>query len=142
MINIDAPVIAEESRVTVQVRGLSLTVSREKSLLKKVKGKEGREKRILWNVSCDFRPGKLTAVMGSSGAGKTSLLKLVAGDNPELSNQAGCVLMNGQPASAQEIKNVSAFVFHDDVLLPTMTAKGSNRDGGKAKGQDAPVDGS
>ena len=89
---INTPALAEENRVTVQVRGLSLTVPHKKSLMEKVKGKEVKEKKILSNVSCDFRPGRLTAVMGSSGAGKTSLLKMVAGDKPKRSNQYGICL--------------------------------------------------
>ena len=129
------PALPEENRVTVQVRGLSLTVSHKKSMMEKVEG-EGRSRKrgSLENVSCDFRPGRLTAVMGSSGAGKTSLLKLVAGDRPKRSNHSGQVLINGQSASPQEIKKLSGFVFQDDVLLPTMTAREAIVDGSKAKG--------
>ena len=137
---VNTPALAEENRVTVQVRGLSLTVLHKKSLMEKVKGKEVKEKKILSNVSCDFRPGRLTAVMGSSGAGKTSLLKLVAGDKPKRSNNTGHVLVNGQSASAQEIKKLSGFVFQDDVLLPTMTTKEAIEMAAKLKGQDASVD--
>lgn len=134
------PALTEAERVTVQVRGLSLMVPHKKSLMEKVKGREGKEKRILWNVSCDFKPGRLTAVMGSSGAGKTSLLKLVAGDKPKRSSHTGHVLVNGQSTSAQEIKKLSGFVFQDDVLLPTMTAKEAIVMAARLKGQDTSVD--
>ena len=141
---INTPSLAEENRVTVQVRGVSLTVPYKKSMLEKIKGKgkrkEGKERRILWNVSCDFKPGRLTAVMGVSGAGKTRLLKMVAGDTPEGSIQTGYVLINGQPASAEEIKEISGFVFQDDVLLPTMTAREAIAMAAKLKGQDASVE--
>lgn len=36
-------------------------------------------KTILRNVSGDFRPGELTAIMGASGAGKTTLMDILAG---------------------------------------------------------------
>lgn len=36
-----------------------------------------REKHILTSVTARFRPGHLTAIMGASGAGKTSLLNIL-----------------------------------------------------------------
>jgi ABC-type transport system involved in cytochrome bd biosynthesis fused ATPase/permease subunit len=39
-----------------------------------------QQKTIINGVTAAFRPGRLTAVMGASGAGKTSLLSLLAGE--------------------------------------------------------------
>ena len=38
--------------------------------------------QILWGVSLEARPGAVTAVMGTNGVGKTSLLRAIAGRHP------------------------------------------------------------
>ncbi len=38
--------------------------------------------QILWGVSLDARAGAVTAVMGTNGVGKTSLLRAIAGRHP------------------------------------------------------------
>jgi branched-chain amino acid transport system ATP-binding protein len=37
------------------------------------------EVQILWNVSLELQPGKLTSLVGSNGSGKTTLLRAVTG---------------------------------------------------------------
>ncbi|MDX2972660.1 ABC transporter ATP-binding protein [Kribbella solani] len=44
--------------------------------------------RVLWDVELTVRPGKLTAVLGRNGAGKTSLLDAVSGLLPAVSSGA------------------------------------------------------
>ncbi|KAI9224037.1 P-loop containing nucleoside triphosphate hydrolase protein [Blastocladiella britannica] len=79
-------------------------------------------KPVLRGVSCVFPAGKLTAILGASGAGKTSLLNVIAGEVKKGSIQ-GKMLLNGQPSTGAEIKRVSAFVQQDDVILGTMTVR-------------------
>ncbi|HNH34672.1 MAG TPA: ABC transporter ATP-binding protein [Rhodocyclaceae bacterium] len=45
------------------------------------------------NVSCDFRPGTLTAIVGPNGAGKTTYFNLISGQLPAT---AGTVRLRGQ----------------------------------------------
>ena len=45
---------------------------------------QSQQKTIINGVTASFKPGRLTAVMGASGAGKTSLLSLLAGINKQL----------------------------------------------------------
>jgi len=60
--------------------------------------------------------------MGSSGAGKTSLLDVIAGNL--LGGQiSGRIIVNGEDFGGKKIKEISGFVFQDDVLLPTMTVR-------------------
>ena len=40
---------------------------------------EGTEKRVLKNISMEFEPGKVYAIMGKSGAGKSTVLSLISG---------------------------------------------------------------
>ena len=49
--------------------------------------------QILWGVSLDARAGAVTAVMGTNGVGKTSLLRAIAGRHPY---SGGTITLNGQ----------------------------------------------
>lgn len=76
-------------------------------------------------VSGFANPGELTVIMGSSGAGKTSLLNIIAG---RIKNQAntkisGLVSANGKPISTIDFKKYCAFVRQEDLLLPFLTVK-------------------
>lgn len=54
-------------------------------------------KRILKEMSATFEPGTITAIMGSSGAGKTSLLNVLAGRAQ--GKIGGSITINGSPIS-------------------------------------------
>ncbi|KAJ3104802.1 ATP-binding cassette sub- G member 1 [Phlyctochytrium planicorne] len=86
------------------------------------KKKVKKEKSILKNVSGFFRPGRITAIMGASGAGKTSFLNVIAGE-AKLGSVSGDILVNGQPVTGKGIKQISGFIFQDDVILATMTVR-------------------
>jgi hypothetical protein len=58
--------------------------------------KSGRELHLLDAVFGVFRPKTMTALMGSSGAGKTTLMDVLA-SRKTTGRVAGCVLVNGQP---------------------------------------------
>ena len=66
------------------------------------------EKTVLDNFSYDFEDGKITAIMGESGIGKTTLLNIIAGiDNEQF-----------------DIENkTKSFVFQNDRLLPNLTVE-------------------
>lgn len=83
------------------------------------------EKTILKNVSGVFRFKRFTAIMGASGAGKTSLLSQIAGQLPRNNTKTrGRICIRGYPSDANDvIKNISGFVFQDDVILGTMTVE-------------------
>lgn len=52
------------------------------------------QSQILNGVSLTVNPGQVTAVMGTNGVGKTSLLKAIAGRHPYF---GGTLTLNGQP---------------------------------------------
>jgi ATP-binding cassette subfamily G (WHITE) protein 1 len=89
--------------------------------------KKAKEKSILTQVNGLFRAGRLTAVMGASGAGKTSLLNILAAVTSVSgkSRMEGIIRINGQTIAEHGIKmkNVSGYVHQDDVLLDTMTVR-------------------
>lgn len=81
---------AQEDRgsngVTVECKKLTLKV-------------DGRSQPVLKNVSVAFPAGTLTVIMGPSGSGKSSLIRLILGAC-NLSQVSGELLVNGQPHDA------------------------------------------
>ena len=56
------------------------------------------ERPILSGLQMDFPRGKVVAVMGGSGSGKTTILRLIGG---QLEAQAGSIVVDGNPVDAQ-----------------------------------------
>ncbi|KAI9354338.1 hypothetical protein DFJ73DRAFT_827456 [Zopfochytrium polystomum] len=119
----------ERDKMEVVFRDLCYGVSK-KAKITRIDPATGRmktenvmqERRILRNVSGVFRPGRLTAIMGSSGAGKTSLLNIIAGE-VTTGVVSGKILVNGTPVSGHDIRELSGYVHQDDVIMGTMTVR-------------------
>ncbi|KCV72529.1 hypothetical protein H696_00121 [Fonticula alba] len=77
-------------------------------------GKTARQRRILHGVTGVAGAGEMMAIMGSSGAGKTSLLNILAGRTRRFN---GMVIVNGRACDAEKLQSVSAYVMQDDLLL-------------------------
>eukprot|EP00456_Euglypha_rotunda_P056406 TRINITY_DN46359_c0_g1_i1.p1 TRINITY_DN46359_c0_g1~~TRINITY_DN46359_c0_g1_i1.p1 ORF type:complete len:209 (+),score=31.41 TRINITY_DN46359_c0_g1_i1:143-769(+) len=91
-------------------------------------GKGSEEKTILKGLDGVFESGRLTAILGASGSGKTSLLNLIAGQLsmlPESSQIGGEVLVNGQTHQLGDdfLSQISGYVQQDDIILDTMTVR-------------------
>ncbi len=84
--------------------------------------KKKETKQILNGISGEVQPGQLCAIMGSSGAGKSSLLNLLAGrfNQGELQGQ---ILVNGMPRDPKKFIQQVAYVEQDDLLFSMMTVK-------------------
>ena len=78
------------------------------------------KKVILNNVSGHANSGTVTAIMGSSGGGKTSLLNALAGRLARGGNLYGEITINGVPI---DDTFRAAYVQQDDLLFPTMTVR-------------------
>jgi urea transport system ATP-binding protein len=52
------------------------------------------QSQILHGIDLTARPGQVTAVMGTNGVGKTSLLKAISGRHPY---GAGTITLDGKP---------------------------------------------
>ena len=81
----------------------------------------GKPKEILRGVSGHFRPGKLTAILGPSGAGKTSLLNILAGQIT--SNLQGCITVNGVKKTSQALQKQCCYIPQEFALTPLLTVK-------------------
>ena len=78
------------------------------------------EKVLLSGVTAHIQPGRLTAIMGPSGAGKTVLLSTILGKLPENWKSSGSLLVNGLP-SIKEFRHIVGYVPQDDVVHRELT---------------------
>ena len=83
-------------RIEIQHAALSLDLVRPTLQLQEVSKRFGRN-RVLDRVSVEFRPGRVSAVLGPNAAGKSTALKVVLG---LVRPDSGRVLVNGIPAGA------------------------------------------
>ncbi|KCV67838.1 hypothetical protein, variant [Fonticula alba] len=81
--------------------------------------RSGEEKVILDRVSGMALPGRVLAIMGPSGGGKTSLLDAVSGRLPGIKGQ---VLVNGAPLP-KNFRRVSSYVMQDDLMFTTLSPR-------------------
>lgn len=77
-------------------------------------------KRILSGVQGIALPGQIMAIMGASGAGKTTFLDLLARKNKRGVTE-GNFYVNGERVLDNEYRSVIGFVDQDDTMLPTLT---------------------
>ena len=118
--------LREVDPVSVRLERLSVSVDESpnafsKLFKKDVRKEGGRSKKILDDISAQCESGTLTAIIGGSGSGKTSLLNQMSGrmKGSRLS-VSGRTLFNG---SADTSRIQSGFVIQQDILLPTLTVR-------------------
>lgn len=82
------------------------------------------KRNVLKNVNAELEAGKMYAILGSSGCGKTTLLSLLGGlDSP----QSGQILYNGEDIEktglAAHRKNHVTFIFQSYNLIDYLTPR-------------------
>ena len=77
-------------------------------------------KHILSDIQGVVHPGELLAIMGASGAGKTTFLDILARKNKR-GHAQGEFFINGEKVADDDFRSVIGFVDQDDTLLPTLT---------------------
>ncbi|TVU30561.1 hypothetical protein EJB05_22191, partial [Eragrostis curvula] len=80
------------------------------------------KKKLLQCVTGKLSPGRVTAIMGPSGAGKTTFLNAVLGKTSGYKKD-GLVLINGKPGSMQSYKKIIGFVPQDDIVHGNLTVE-------------------
>ena len=82
--------------------------------------KKFKDKKILSNFNLKVEENKILAIVGPSGGGKTTLLRMLAGLE---SIDSGEIIFNGEnlPLNELEKRNLLGFVFQDFQLFPHMT---------------------
>ena len=81
-----------------------------------------KDKPVLKGINVRFEPGKMYAILGESGGGKTTMLSLLGGlDEPT----SGAIHLNGKPISKSNLisyrRNDVAFVFQSYNLIDYLT---------------------
>ncbi|CAI7796608.1 unnamed protein product [Closterium sp. NIES-54] len=79
-------------------------------------------RQILTGVNGEARSGEVTAIMGASGGGKTTLLNILA-QRISSGRRRGTVELDAAEVCAGTMRRVSAYVMQDDVLFPSLTVR-------------------
>jgi ABC-type multidrug transport system ATPase subunit len=85
------------------------------------------EKQILKGMSGYARAGEFLAIMGTSGAGKTTLMNLISGSvkSTQTLTASGEILANGQNIESINYFKYVGYVTQEDILLDMLTVKES-----------------
>ncbi|KAF3332106.1 ABC transporter G family member 44 [Carex littledalei] len=86
----------------------------------KTQGVEQDRLLLLKGVSGSFRPGVLTALMGVSGAGKTTLMDVLAGRKTG-GYIEGEISISGYPKKQETFARVSGYCEQNDIHSPNLT---------------------
>lgn len=80
--------------------------------------------QLLHDVTGVFRPGVLTALMGVSGAGKTTLMDVLAGRKTSGTIE-GEIRIGGYPKNQSTFARVSGYCEQTDIHSPQITVEES-----------------
>jgi len=80
------------------------------------------KRTILHGISGVAQPGQIMAILGPSGAGKTTFLDILAG-RKNTGKVTGEILLNGQLRDVKSWKRISGYVLQDERMLGTLTVR-------------------
>lgn len=103
------PEVRKRPTIEVSFRGLTITL-------------KGKNKHLLRCVTGKILPGRVTAVMGPSGAGKTTFLSALAGKTHGC-KISGVILINGVNESIHSYRKIMGFVPQDDIVHGNLTVE-------------------
>ncbi|CCD64918.2 ABC transporter domain-containing protein [Caenorhabditis elegans] len=113
MITVDTGDGSEKGRKTIAWSGLVATVPQA----------GGGRKEVIRNVSGVAEPGEVLALMGGSGAGKTTLMNILAHLDTNGVEYLGDVTVNGKKITKQKMRQMCAYVQQVDLFCGTLTVR-------------------
>lgn len=96
------------STTLLQARGVSLSYARPGAT----------EERVVTDLDLDVRRGEFVALVGPSGAGKTTIMKLLCG---LIRPTGGAISYDGMSLAEYRRAHVFSYIFQNPVLLPWLT---------------------
>lgn len=112
--------IADAAEVMISFKPVTLTFE---DICYDVKASTSKEEiRLLHNANGAFKSGRMCALMGSSGAGKTTLMDVIA-MRKNSGTVGGEVFLNGYPQEATAFRRCSGYVEQFDVQTPQLTVR-------------------
>lgn len=102
----------------IRNEGISVQVNN----VNKFVGKGKKRKQILRNVSCNIGANEFVAIIGGSGAGKTTLMNAISGFEPQFTGEVLCNNIN-LVKQFQNMKNIIGFVPQQDIIYENLTLR-------------------
>ncbi|XP_047317757.1 ABC transporter G family member 23 [Impatiens glandulifera] len=98
------------------------------SIVPLIKNTNPNQVPILKSVSFEARSSEILAIVGPSGTGKSTLLRIISGrvrnNNDLFDDNRACIYINDQDVkSATHLRKTCGFVPQEDDLLPLLTVK-------------------
>lgn len=114
----EVPVSGTQKLLASRIEGISL---QWQNVSLTVDMPSGEPKSILRECSGELRRGRMGCIMGPSGAGKTTLMNILAGRVS--APWTGCVMANGSAVNPAEFRRQIAYVMQEDALCATQTPR-------------------
>ena len=95
---------------TISFRDLSYSIPCRQSM----------NQMVLEGIHGKIMPGEIMAIMGGSGAGKTTCLDILARRN-KIGNTGGDILVNGKYMDFGQYREITGYVDQEDTLMETLT---------------------
>eukprot|EP01040_Poterioochromonas_malhamensis_P016556 gene16556-18824_t len=99
----------------LKFEGMSLTIP--------PKDQSTKAKTILKGVTGSIEPGKVTAIMGPSGAGKTTFLNTILGKVDSSWERGGKLWINGVHENLLRFRKIIGYVPQDDIMHRDLTVR-------------------
>mmetsp|Transcript_9576 Transcript_9576/g.25930 ORF Transcript_9576/g.25930 Transcript_9576/m.25930 type:complete len:809 (-) Transcript_9576:601-3027(-) len=91
-------------------------------------------KRVLEGVTGNFHAGRMCAIMGPSGAGKTTFMNVLCG-KATYGRMGGSIRINGQEANVKSLESRMGFVPQDDIVHQELTVREQIQFSAKLRGR-------
>lgn len=112
-----------KTKIQITWKNITISASPPKRMCKK-RDETKPDFVILDDLSGTVKPGQFLAIIGASGAGKTTFLNFLSGKDPSKNlNKKGQILINGVDRAHVNYSKYVGYVQQDDILMQTMTVR-------------------